>query len=710
MIDTSTEWDIVSQMPGESWFAARLYYGPGTKYLSVGSKDFVLDDEKFLGIISNKPSIKGGFDIQTRSFEINRGMIEVIDSIDWVTTFGELASTLGSGNDIGFENRQVDLRLIKDGISKFSNGFPLLERGRMYKPEYDAGLVTINVEDDTKNKFGKIGELVTEDDARSGYTLPPASAGLIRPIIYGDHRYNIGTGFEGDDLTKEDWDPNIQPRFVPMVDLNGNYWMVEDHEIAGTPAQAAGQHIWTKNPIGGGWIRARDWAVIQNSGTGVILELEETGSGTGLYDWEAFTMPLLVSNQGTSNFSNIENAKDQDVTTAATISISGINNNGILRFVFVNAEYPSGQLREVRLMLTGNGDWGAANQLFVDGQINDYYTPADLTDTFHEHFNSIAEGSINSIDLTFRVASAGTKNASILDVYRAIAFFTVGFNGQLFWGGLGHALEEWIDDADRAGHFDFGNSGDPAENPASCIESLSRNDMGLGDDDIDMDSFDEVSNVLSAAKANFDIRKVTDFKTWLSKMARQFVSVITFGINSKLKMQAILSEYTSADVVISYNDMAKLKFGRTDDDQLTSKLSIEYSYDGSRFLNKTAEIENATTRTRYNLDEVATSRNIKAEMINDQTTADLYGDYELAFWQQHHNTIDEMHLDMSFMKYDLVDILRIIDLPEKYFPNGENVTEEFTRAGQAILPYFMINGFERSDRIILRGIQMADTS
>lgn len=700
----SAEWQIVSQIPGEKWYAARLYYGNSEKYLSIASKDFVLNDEKFLGIITNQPSIGGGFDIQTRENKINSGVIEVMNQIDQITTFGELASTLGSGNDIGFENRRVDLRLMKEGISKFENGYPMLTNGRMYRPEYGPVKATIKIEDNSKNRLGSLGKVVTDDDARSGYSLPSISAGRIKPIIYGDHIFKINPG-ASNALTKEDWEPFKQPRLIPMINLNGGYWMVEDHAIAGTPQRLNGQNIWARNTQTGKIVElSSGYSVISNDDTGVVLDV-----GLGAGEWAQYDRPISVSNEGSSNWSNPDNAIDGLIGTGATISITGAGNNGIMRYVFPEFVLAGG-FEGTELYLIGEGDWGAMNQLFCDGDLLKYYTPAVILTTFVNQLGGgIDEADTDIIDLTFRAGGGATVDAEILDVYRRVAFSTNNIEWELLWGGLGHEIDAWADAANRSSHFNFGDSGDPATNPATCIESICRNDMGLVDADIDMDSFDQASNDLAASMANFDIRTKTNLKLFLSQMGVQFRSIVPYTTDSKVRMLMIQDEYTSADVIIDYVDMAELKFNRTDDDQLTSKVSVEYGYDGAKYLNKTDEVENTVTQTRYDLSELATERELLADKINDEVSADDWGDFHLAFWQEHHNGIERISLDESFLGYEPGDIIGLKDVPEDKWPNGEDITRKFTRAGQEILPFFMITDFVDSDRALYQGIQMHKT-
>lgn len=715
-VPTSAEWDIVSQLPGESWFAARLYYGNQDSYLSIGSKDFELDDEKFIGIISNKPAISGGFDIQTREYKIAGGTIEIINHIDQITTFGLLASNLGSGNDVGFENRRVDLRLMKEGISKFENGYALLQNGRMYRPHYGRSLVTIRVEDNTKNLMGTLGNLVTQSDATSGHSLPTQSAGSIKPIIYGDHRWKIDAGYDGNTLTKEEWDPTDEPRFVPMIDLGGDRWLVESDKVAGALSRDTSEAIWVFNSASGSWNQVNSYTVIQNNDDGFIIEIDIAGgpSGEDQYLYNQYDLPIRYEIIfGVGFFADPEFSIDGDVTTDMVITpLSTVGSAGIIRFWFpeISGSYIAA-LKTGELMLTGIGDFGSMNQLYVDGDLNAYYTASDLTLTFYEHSKAVDDAYGAFVDLTFRNSSgAAGISANITEVYRLALLATLRPIGSYLWGGFGHAILSWVDDASRSSHFNFGDAGDPAINPATCVESIARNDMGFVDDTLNKPSFDQASNDLSTSLANFDVRVETDFKLFLSHVSRQFRSIIGIDTNSKLGMIVINNRYSSADVVISYNDMAGLKFERTDDDQLTSKVIVEYSFNGDRYLNNTDKIENTTTRTRYGLSVEATSRSLKADLINDAADAEAYGDFELAFWQQHHNTIDEMSLDMAFMKYSPGDVIRIKDLPEELFPNGEDVTEVFTRAGQDILPYFLITDFVKSDRVIFKGIQMHDTT
>ena len=56
MITTSSEWDSLKNVPGNTLVLARLYYGDETSYISLSSDDIILDGEKNINGKSQKNS------------------------------------------------------------------------------------------------------------------------------------------------------------------------------------------------------------------------------------------------------------------------------------------------------------------------------------------------------------------------------------------------------------------------------------------------------------------------------------------------------------------------------------------------------------------------------------------------------------------------------------------------------------------------------
>jgi len=159
MITPSAQWASLSSLPGELGAVARLYYGSegSGDYVSLATKDLVLDGERFAGLLEAIPSKSNGVDLITH-IPLTDSFTLTIDNLEYQPgkRFSDLLEELGTGSDIGFENRRIDVRLYLPGITTFANCLEIQTNGIMREPTHSRSMTTFTVFDGTELFLAKI--------------------------------------------------------------------------------------------------------------------------------------------------------------------------------------------------------------------------------------------------------------------------------------------------------------------------------------------------------------------------------------------------------------------------------------------------------------------------------------------------------------------------------------------------------------------------
>lgn len=113
---------------------------------------------------------------------------------------------------------------------------------------------------------------------------------------------------------------------------------------------------------------------------------------------------------------------------------------------------------------------------------------------------------------------------------------------EVWIGCRGRYFGSWIDDVSRTNVFD---AGDYIDSPSYIIESLYRDEVGLTDDEIDMDSFDNAYN--SSVESRLNVITETSLSEIVRKLSEQSTFVICYtGVG---KLRAIPLDDTSPTIL-----------------------------------------------------------------------------------------------------------------------------------------------------------------
>jgi len=831
MITTSSQWDSLSKWPGQLLVVARLYYGDGTNYISLSSKDFILDSERFLGVLKTIPSIEQMVNIETHNPTI--GSLSVsIDNLNFQPEkrFSDLLEELGVGADIGFENRQADVRLFLPGITSFANCFKLQEFGIIRDPSHNRQETKFKIEDGIELSLTKLENLIEEADTPQN-VIPVESLDKVKPDVYGDHSFEGIKTTVPAEVTLEENKNNM----IPAVRISQNSYLFESHELN----EIGTDDIWLfDNQTKRFLLLDSSHVTINNPDGNGNCTIDLTISGEyAVYDW---WFPESAENLITNDhdWSQIANAVDKDIDTFATLAAvfttpataedgelrlhfpdydltgfiqiedieifyrgkyqlaagdgsdltykiagSGIpvaailNIKGITTTVAINDAGSSGLQSTRHDVEFRDGDGGDTYKLNYDGsetgnivetdnnaaieailealsEFDDVDVAAaggtdryaisyegnklgrnvklpevrDRTDSISININTIRDGLKDTIDMVsdylelrvYQTVSALTPTTNIQchAIYKKIKLI---FEGNaidhnrftLFAACKGREYGGWIADRDIAvggfseDHADNNNDNQLIENPAGVIESLLRDSLSLGNDNIDRDSFNIASNVVSSLKVSNAIIESVESRELLAELLKDFRSFLWWQNDGTFKIKSIKDTYSASDRVIDFNDVKDLKFTRTNPKDIRTAVKVKYNWNGERFLSVTSLAQDTDQQTKYNITLAQSTLVHESKNIGDVTTANAVRAFLLAWFKQPHN-IAVCQTGKENLDLDIGDIIEFRNMPYKV--RGEDITGNVTRGGQTIYKYWWIYKVRRGENMNLRAIQLHDLS
>jgi hypothetical protein len=719
MIPTSNQWDAISQTPGQPILVARLYYGDGTKYISVSNDDVQIDGERFIGFVSGIPNITQAIDIDTHNPTVSKMTME-IDNLLFQPgkRFSDYIETIGAGADLGFENRRADVRIYLDGITSFDNCFKILENGIIRDLPHDWESAQVIIEDGLELVMRELDDLVLDADSPTGL-LPDGSNGMLGPIIMGNHQLELGSTDPA--LIKFKRTHNFTPAiYLGLNDSGDHEWFLADHQM---DAQADLYGFDTKiNRM----VRLTAFNVILNTSAGSIISHAD---GVDFYDYfypNGTTTQTFT--QGTPTVTNRDRAANTIVDDYAQITcydsvgasgtedeyafdvnfgawdntdvldadISEIKNYSLTDYT--ESPYSGTQIFDIITSINIKGQTAAAYYLFSMSALT---TQTQIASDVNIHCAASYGAPIEEANVF-----------KIYQIFKRIKYKPIEPRLALFSGGKGYEYGTWINGRSTAEgftetHADDDDANELIENYAGVIEGILRNQLSRVDANIDRDSFNIASNDVSGLLCSSALTATENSREWIRQHLADCKSFMWWNNDGTFKMQTIVDTYSASDRVINFDDVQDLKFDRTDANQLRTNVIVKYAWDGSVFQAKTDAAQDTTAQTRYNVTAEETTLIHESKTIRDETTANALRDFLLAFWKQPHN-IALGTLDKSYLALDLGDVIEFENMPYKV--RGEDITANATRAGQTIYKYWWIMKVERGELLEFAAIQLHDLS
>tara|TARA_X000001388_G_scaffold28913_2_gene20432 strand:+ start:587 stop:3088 length:2502 start_codon:yes stop_codon:yes gene_type:complete len=258
-------------------------------------------------------------------------------------------------------------------------------------------------------------------------------------------------------------------------------------------------------------------------------------------------------------------------------------------------------------------------------------------------------------------------------------------------------------------HANDDDAGDLIENPSGVLESIYRDDLGFVDADIDRDSFNVASDILSSYKHAFTLSKQLNSKELIASICRDSRSFSFLGADNTVKHKVLTDTYSASNATITKSEIIKIDFTRTAIDNIKTKIIVHYYPDSSgKLIKQTSATQSTDAQSKYNISADDSTLEYKAVNILDTTTADTLRDYLLKQWQQPHNIVT-VTLPPKFTQLEVGDVIEFTDYTDKVF--GEDITANATRMSQTIYKYWFITSTNKSiNNIKLTAFQLHDLS
>lgn len=141
--------------------------------------------------------------------------------------------------------------------------------------------------------------------------------------------------------------------------------------------------------------------------------------------------------------------------------------------------------------------------------------------------------------------------------------------------GKGRIFGSWIDTAGRSNSY---SAGDLIEDPAFIIESILRDELGLGDTDIDTDSFDAAADAGVKARISIHSDNETDAFSIIRQIAEQsrFAIVITGSSKIRLVPLNVTSPTIARTLTKTDIDLNTLQYGK--DSRVINNVRVKHRW------------------------------------------------------------------------------------------------------------------------------------
>lgn len=716
MIDSSTAWKLLSQRPGPTVVLAKMYYGDESEYLPIGSGLVNLENEDFIPLITTVPHRFQEVDFWTREFTVADLTLEILNMpFHGSTRFSDLLDERGSGNDIGFENRPVDVRLWRPGITTWDDCFSLFPAGLMRKPYVQGGIAYVEVQDYTFLTLQNVQlDRLQDSDAAAaeGGVLPEESRGKIQPRVYGDFTQTLGDTTSANYTTKRPTKADMTPLRYLGLDASGHHkWMVSKHVV--NQINVNGDEIWGQDPTLGRLVQLKVYA-IDNTGPCYITHAQGVSFHDYLYpDGTVSNESTAGGDDGVGTVTDPEQMGDRDNATAGSVYTKNATAGVTQPHAFVNIDFPTytanGTVNSSAVLARAAFSGSAVK---VDNTINAVDAESPGAD-FESYGNTVNPGDSVQVKSLCTDHDGGQpeRTLTVYEIFKDIDYVPSQPKLDLYFLGKGAEIDaNWTNRAVVDGyddqHADHGGSGNLAENPATLIELTLRNEAGLGDSRLNLNSFNtaSVAPAISSLKgAPVFLEQPDSYLQALLSLVQQFRGFLWWTPEGELFLKILEDDYTTPNITIDGGLIISLKSGRTDIKRLYTAVQLLYKGRDGQDVVETPLVEDTTAQTWYNISQTESLLKFPADAIREQASAVSVGDYFLANHLNIHSTV-ECELPIMFNRLDVGDLVGFENLPENV--RGHDLSASYTIAGQIIRPYFLINSVDRSDSMNFEAFQV----
>ncbi len=586
-------------------------------------------------------------------------------------------------------NRRIWLYLGTSELS-YLDDYQLLYTGVCKNWTTENNIISLEIENSSLISQKDIPVLLSDSDAAAGQSgiLPEDSKGKAKPLVFGDHQFNFmrETEAAGDGSdTSYDRANNLTPcKFLGMDQDGDERWLVSK-EKADTIFVGSSRDIWAFDPSLNRLVEVATVVTEQNTSAGCIISFNPNPD---LYDYwlpDGSTSNLAEdpgAGDGTAEINDEGQMCNLNNSNFGDINVINATNNGIPSAT-VDIDWPgyenAGTISAVSVWALANLTIAGGNAASITINAQDASGAANDFRQYGNASSADEAGATESItcEITGKENEAGAEQ-NTLDIFMIFKRVTYKANNrlQIFAGIKGREYSGTWNGRKTSGNL--------IETPADVIESLLRDDLGLGDDNIDMDSFDAVNTELGATYVmSGAITERGNSKEILDDLARQAKSFVFWGADDKVKMDTFYAANTTVRIIGKNEIRGAPIVTQSKLLDIVNDLTLTYKKEPieSRLIKTLSRVDDRTaasgSQTKHN---AVMTKDIKADFIRNDTAIGLLADHWCkddadSFWSVKHDIV-EINIsanrgidfwDTTFKPLMLLDLLDIIELNDTDF-------------------------------------------
>lgn len=580
-------------------------------------------------------------------------------------------------------NRRIWLYLGTDDLD-YLDDYLLFYTGICKNWPTERGLITLNIENSSLISQKEIPVILADSDAAAGQSeiLPDDSKGTAKPLILGDHEYHFmretEAGGDGTD-TSYDRGSNMTPcRFLGMDQDGDERWLVSANVVETIGADRA---IWAFDPALNRMVEIATVVVEQNTSAGCIISFTPNPD---LYDY--WLPDGSVSNEadddqgGTAEATDLAKMCDLDNTTFGYLTIINGANGGPPSYS-LDIDFPdyenAGTISGVGIVAYAHfhTDGGGVRAMTINA-----VDATGANNTFAAYGADAASEAGATLAVPIKAEGDNNANAfnhifEVMMVYKRITY-KANNRLQIYAGVKGREYSGTWNGRKTSGNL--------LETPADVIESIARDDLGLGDDNIDMDSFDAVNTELGATFVfSGAITERGNSKAILEDLGRQCKSFVFWGADDKIKMDTFYAANTTVRTLGKNEIDGVPRVMQSSLANIVNDLTLIYKKEPiqKRLIKTLSRVDDRTaaagSQTKHN---AVMTKDFEADFIRDDTAVGLLADHWCkddadSFWSVKHDVIEFSisanrgigFWDTTFKPLFLLELLDIIELDDAEF-------------------------------------------
>ena len=769
---TSTEWDSLIQTRAKMSTVVRIYFGDATDAvdfigLTDSAKPIVIEGVLYTPLLLKAPSIKAGINVRTfehtisgDSLIINNQDLRGQSQAPGKRFTDEIATRASGAGDIGFYNRKIEIRRHITGNTTWANCMAVMKEGIVRDISHTRKKTTIKFEDHSDLSYVNLGVLIADSDgADADIGVPETSRGMMKPIVSGDHLFNLVDA----GVSRTDAKASTVNNMVKLISLGLDVTGATTRYLISSRKLKSVGNIWQYNStlerpvrIGGSLVQESN-----DDTDGAISTLTNSyKSITDYFFGDGTTSGAADTGGGAAAWQDASQMCDRDFTTRAHCVINESTPDG--RYTEVGIDFPTygnPEITDDEIISVSVGayikitsDEEGENTWAGNGNVEDWFEfyvsldggvtyssghIVDLTDSAETKIVLFSDSTAGKADelpdtLMVRAKKIAAGDAGddlvvhIYQIWKEVLSATGLVTGDVYAGVEGAPYESWVDDREagadadaRTGddyeythddHDEFTNN-DPflIQNFAGGIEDLLRDHLSLADGGIDMGGLNKASTLIPTASnwlAATNITKRIAAKKYLSELVRSCKSWVWWPPDNYAIMQVIEDGYSASDLVIDARKVENLKFTRTPLADLKTAVNVHYNYNqmsGDNFSAQTGIAEDTACQTFYNVTEEETTLDFESAHVHSALMAVNLQTFWLYWLKNLHNLVSG-ELPREYLKRDIGDIIEFSNMAYKVY--GEDIESNTTRAGQTIYKYWKIYEVDRGATLKFKAIQM----